>query len=157
MRHAIVEGAQGRVGRAFADRLERDGWKVWRLDREGADVSDIFVPAGEDLYLFDCAYQHGDPWGHVERVVQILRDREHYAGIFIPSSWHLGDGSPYGTAKLAIEQLAKLYRMTGARIVVDRIGYFPGEDVEPCPRDPFIDKLVTADDLYARVMAAMLA
>lgn len=155
MKTAIVEGAYGRVGSAFASRLRRDGWTVHALARD--NVEDwTRVRLEESPYIFDCSYQHGDPWGHVEHVVQLLRDHRHFSGIFIPSSEWIGTDGGYGQAKLVIEQLAVLYRAGGANVVTDRIGYFPGDGVEPDPRDPFYHRLITGDALYARVMEKLL-
>ena len=150
--HAIVLGAAGRVGSAFARRLSRDGYIVH------ADVPDPVSAraAIAPVYLFDCAYEHGDPAGHVERVVAHLARWRRYAAIFIPSSMWIGTDQSYGHAKLIVEELAAFYTGLGARVVTDRIGYFPGDGVEPNADDPMLHALVTGDGLYARVMARMV-
>lgn len=152
-RIAIVHGHEGRVGSAFASRLAADGFElvtgpaIARLEWPTIDVR---------AYLFDCAYQHEDPAGHVERAAQHLAEWRRLAGIFIPSSMHIGPGTPYGRAKLVIEQLVGFYRGEGANVVTDRIGYFPGDGVAGDPANPYYHELVTGDELYARVMRKLI-
>lgn len=149
---AIVLGANGRVGAAFARRLARDGVPVV------ADPADpvTVARATPGAYLFDCAYRHGDPEGHVARVAAHMAHWRDYAGIFVPSSDWIGLDHAYGRAKRVVEELAAFYRLLGANIVTDRIGYFPGDGVAADPTEPLIDRLVDGDTLYARVMAALL-
>lgn len=152
-RVAIVHGHEGRVGSAFASRLARDGFNVVTGDAIAAlewPMMDVRA------YLFDCAYQHEDPTGHVERAVGHLAHWRRLAGIFIPSSMHIGVDTAYGRAKLVIEQLIAFYRGEGANIVTDRIGYFPGDTVAGDANNPFYHMLVTGDALYARVMAQLV-
>jgi nucleoside-diphosphate-sugar epimerase len=150
---AIVTGSRGRLGRAFASRLSSDGFNVHGV--EVGETQDRASTPGEQLYLFDLAYQHGDPDGHVDRVVGHLENWRRYEAIFVPSSLWIGADSPYGRAKLAVEHLAARYRALGARVVTDRIGYFPGDGIAPDPNEPFYEHRVTGDALYARVMARM--
>lgn len=150
---AIVLGARGRVGGAFARRLLADGFLV---ADDPAHPGELARTLTRPL-LFDCAYSHGDAEAHVARVASHLADWRHYAAIFLPSSeWIDGDGD-YPRAKRALEALALFYRGVGACVVVDRIGYFPGDGVEADPGEPMIGRLVDGDALYARVMARMLA
>lgn len=151
-RVAIVHGHQGRVGSAFASRLARDGFEVIT----GEAISRIEWPMIDArAYLFDCAYQHEDPVGHVQRAAKHLEDWRRLGGIFIPSSMHIGTDTAYGRAKLVIEQLVAFYRGEGANVVTDRIGYFPGDGVAGDKNNPFYHELVTGDVLYARVMARL--
>lgn len=153
-RIAIVHGHEGRVGSAFAARLARDGLEVVTGDA----IARLEWPmVGARAYLFDCAYQHEDPAGHVQRAVQHLAEWRRLAGIFIPSSLHIGTDTAYGRAKLVIEQLVVFYRGEGANVVTDRVGYFPGDGVAGDPANPFYHELVTGDVLYARVMERLLA
>jgi len=153
-RIAIVHGHEGRVGSAFAARLARDGLEVVTGDA----IARLEWPmVGARAYLFDCAYQHEDPAGHVQRAVQHLAEWRRLAGIFIPSSLHIGTDTAYGRAKLVIEQLVVFYRGEGANVVTDRVGYFPGDGVAGDPANPFYHELVTGDVLYARVMAKLMA
>lgn len=150
---AIVMGSRGRLGAAFVARLLGDGFAV-----QGVDLGDPRHrdPApGERPYFFDCAYQHGDPVRHVERVTGHFENWRRYEAIFVPSSLWIGPDSAYGRAKLAIERLALHYTAQGARVVTDRIGYFPGDGVDPDPTEPMYAHRVTGDVLYARVMARM--
>ncbi len=149
---AIVLGAKGRVGSAFASRLLRDNFLVL------ADPADPIAIAhsATSAYLFDCAYSDGAPEAHIERITGHLRHWRDYAGIFLPSSaWIDGDHS-YGAAKRVVEALAGFYNSLGARVVTDRIGYFPGDGISADPTEPMIDQLVDGDTLYARVMTRML-
>lgn len=150
---AIVLGAGGRVGSAFATRLQRDGFLVLTDPADPVIIARAATPA----WLFDCAYRDGDPEGHVERVAGHLRHWGDYAGIFIPSSMWIGPDHLYGRAKLVVEELAGFYAALGANIVTDRIGYFPGDGVAPDLNEPLIGSLVDGDTLYARVMARLLA
>lgn len=151
---AIVTGAKGRLGRAFVSRLRRDGFEV-----EAVDVGETrraHAP-GYKPYLFDCAYHHDEPDQHVERVTGHLMEWQRYAAIFVPSSMWIDHDHAYGRAKRKVEQLAAHYTLQGARIVTDRIGYFPGDGVEPDPNEPMYAHRVTGDALYARVMQQMRA
>ena len=149
---AIVLGARGRVGDAFTRRLQGAGFLVL------TDPADPHVIARTvDAYLFDCAYQDGDPAGHVERVAFHLAHWRDYAGVFIPSSCWIDGDHAYGHAKRVVEALAAFYRTLGANVVTDRIGYFPGDGVQPDPTEPMIAQLVDGDTLYARVMERLLA
>ncbi|MFA6112942.1 MAG: hypothetical protein WC729_03100 [Sphingomonas sp.] len=150
---AIVTGCRGRLGRAFVSRLLREGFEVHGMDI--GETQDRTSAPGERLYFFDLAYEHGDPDGHVERVSGHLENWRCYEAIFVPSSLWIGADSPYGRAKLAIEQLAARYCALGARVVTDRIGYFPGDGIEPDPNEPFYQHRVTGDALYARIMERM--
>lgn len=150
---AIVLGAPGRVGTALASRLARDGVPV---------VADPCCPATvaratPGAYLFDCAYRDGDPEGHVARVAGHLAHWRDYAGIFVPSSDWIDTEHAYGRSKRVVEELAAFYRLLGANVVTDRIGYFPGDGVAADPSEPMIARLVDGDALYARIMAALLA
>lgn len=149
---AIVLGAGGRVGGAFATRLRRDGFLVL------TDPADPLVIArsASRAYLFDCAYRDGDPEGHVARVAGHFSHWRDYAGIFVPSSCWICAEHSYGRSKRVVEELASFYVMLGANVVTDRIGYFPGDGVPPDPNEPMIAHLVDGDTLYARVMARML-
>ena len=147
---AIVLGAGGRVGGAFASRLRRDGFLVL------TDPADPHVVAcSVRAYLFDCAYQDGEAEGHVQRVVRHLSHWRDYAGIFLPSSAWIGEDNAYGRCKRVVEELAGFYSALGANIVTDRIGYFPGDGVTPDPTEPLIAQLVDGDTLYTRVMAQL--
>lgn len=149
---AIVLGASGRVGSAFATRLRRDGFLVLTDPADPAMIARTASPT----YLFDCAYGDGEAESHVERVTGHLRHWRHYVGIFLPSSaWIDGDHS-YGRSKRVIEALAGFYNGIGAHVVTDRIGYFPGDGVTADPTEPMIDLLVDGEALYRRVMARML-
>ena len=151
---AIVTGSKGRLGRAFTVRLRRDGFQVETVDdgepRRGP-------AAGDKPYLFDCAYRHDEPDQHVERVTAHLAQWRRYAAIFVPSSMWIDHDHAYGRAKRQVEHLAAHYTLLGARVVTDRIGYFPGDGVEPDRNDPMYDHRVTGDALYARVMHRMRA
>ncbi|MFC3582134.1 NAD-dependent epimerase/dehydratase family protein [Sphingomonas hylomeconis] len=151
---AIVTGARGRLGRAFTMRLRRDGYDVEAIDigepRRG------HAP-GYKPYLFDCAYQHDEPDQHVARVTGHLQQWRRYSAIFVPSSMWIDHDHAYGRAKRQVEALAAQYSLQGARIVTDRIGYFPGDGVAPDHNDPMIAHHVTGDALYARVMQRMRA
>jgi nucleoside-diphosphate-sugar epimerase len=153
-KRAIVTGAKGRLGRAFTLRLKRDGFEV-----EAIDVGETHRghAPGYQPYLFDCAYHHDEPDQHVERVTGHLREWHRYAAIFVPSSMWIDHDHAYGRAKRKVEQLAAQYTLQGARIVTDRIGYFPGDGVEPDPSEPMYAHRVTGDALYARVMQRMRA
>lgn len=149
---AIVLGANGRVGRAFATRLRRDGFLVLTDPVDPAMIARTASPT----YLFDCAYGDGESESHVERVTGHLRHWRHYVGIFLPSSaWIDGDHS-YGRSKRVIEALAGFYNGLGAHVVTDRIGYFPGDGAAADPTEPMIDLLVDGETLYRRVMAQLL-
>lgn len=150
---AIVTGAGGRLGRAFAWRLEADGFVVERLDI-GSPPHRV-AALGERPYLFDFAYTHEEPWQHVERVATHLHAWRRYAAIFVPSSLWIGPNDEYGRAKLAVMALVARYRAAGACIVTDPIGYFPGDDMPADATEPLLAHLVTGDALYARVMAQM--
>ena len=89
---AIVTGAGGRLGRAFARRLEQDEFVVERLDI--GDPPPRMADDGERLYLFDFAYSHEEPLHHVERVAGHLRDWRRYVAIFVPSSLWIGPDQP---------------------------------------------------------------
>lgn len=148
---AIVLGARGRVGGAFARRLRRDGWAVVEDPADPATVARSASPA----WLFDCAYHDGDPAGHVERVAGHLAHWRDYAAIFVPSSDWIDEDHSYARGKRAVEALAAFYRGLGATVVTDRIGYFPGDDGVADANEPMIDRLVDGETLYARVMAAL--
>ena len=149
---AIVLGAGGRVGGAFATRLRRDGFLVL------PDPADPHVVARSvRAYLFDCAYRDGDAEGHVQRVAGHLAYWRDYAGVFLPSSAWIGEDDCYGRSKRVVEEMAGFYRTLGANVVTDRIGYFPGDGVAPDPTEPMIAQLVDGDTLYARVMGRFLA
>ena len=148
---AIVTGAKGRLGQAFAWRLSRDGYQVRTVDQGDTHPA----ACGGRPLLFDFAYQHDEPDRHVERVTRHFNNWRRYAAIFVPSSMWIGHDQPYGRAKLAIEQLAVHYTALGARIVTDRIGYFPGDDVVPDRTEPLYAHHVTGEALYARVMQRM--
>ena len=150
---AIVTGAQGRLGKAFAKRLEADGFAVERLDM--GDPPHRAAAPGDRLYLFDFAYTHEQPWHHVDRVAAHLADWRRYVAIFVPSSLWIGPDDDYGRAKMAVMELVARYRAEGAHVVTDPIGYFPGDGVAACAGEPLLAHLVTGDALYARVMAAM--
>jgi uncharacterized protein YbjT (DUF2867 family) len=145
---AVVLGAGGRVGGAFARRLAADGYPVL------ADPDLALV--GPGAMLFDCAYGHGEEEAHVVRVAAHLARWRHYLAIFVPSSLWAGQDSAYGRAKQEVERMAAACQAAGGRVVVDPIGYFPGDGVAPDPAEPMIGALVTGDALYARVMARML-
>lgn len=151
--HAIVLGAEGRVGGAFARRLAMHGYMVSRDPRR----PDMLARAMPGTLLLDCAYRHGEAEEHVWRVAAHLVSWRDYAGIFVPSSCWIDADSAYGRAKRRIEELAAVYRALGANVVTDRIGYFPGDGVEPDPSEPMIAQLVDGDALYARVMMALTA
>jgi nucleoside-diphosphate-sugar epimerase len=154
MRHvAIVTGSRGRLGRAFARRLVQGGFEIHEVDVGDAHHRDSSL--GERLYLFDFAYEHDEPLRHVERVAAHLENWRRYEAIFVPSSMWISPDHPYGRAKMAIEHLAALYSAEGARVFTDRIGYFPGDGIEPDPNEPFYKHRVTGDALYARVMDMM--
>jgi hypothetical protein len=148
---AIVLGADGRLGRAFVRRLHDDGYLVLLDPADPATIA----RATPRCYLFDCAYRDGDPEGHVARVAAHLRHWRDYAAIFVPSSAWIDGDHAYGQAKRVVEALAGFYAVLGARVVTDRIGYFPGDGVAPDPTEPLIDLLVDGDTLYERVMARM--
>ncbi|SFP35726.1 hypothetical protein [Sphingomonas rubra] len=149
--HAIVLGAEGRVGGAFARRLALHGYRVSRDPRR----PEALARAMPGTLLLDCAYRDGEAEEHVWRVEAHLASWRDYAGIFVPSSyWIEGDGG-YARAKRRVEQLAASYRALGANVVTDRIGYFPGDGVEPDANEPMIAHLVDGDTLYARVMAQL--
>ncbi len=148
---AIVLGAGGRVGSAFARRLHDDDFLVLTDPAEPATVARAAAPA----YLFDCAYADGDPSGHVERVGRHLAQWRDYAGIFVPSSAWIDTDSDYARAKRAVEALVAFYAALGAPVVTDRIGYFPGDGVAPDPTEPMIAQAIDGDTLYARVMARL--
>lgn len=150
---AIVTGSRGRLGRAFVSRLLGEGFEVQGVDL--GDAPERKPTPGARPYLFDCAYQHGDPERHVERVSGLLENWRRYEAIFVPSSLWIGPDHPYGRAKMAVEHLAAHYSALGARVVTDRIGYFPGDGIEPDPNEPFFEHRVTGDALYARVMERM--
>ena len=125
---AIVLGAGGRVGSAFSRRLQAAGFRV------STDPAEPHIVATRsNAYLFDCAYQDGDPAGHIMRVAAHLTHWRDYAGIFVPSSSWIGEDHAYGHAKRVVEALAAFYRTLGANVVTDRIGYFPGDGVPPDP------------------------
>lgn len=151
---AIVIGAKGRIGRALTLRLTADGYCTIPIDRADANTS-VDLP-NLPIYLFECSYDPGNIAAHLESALMAMKNWRKHAGIFVPSSYWIGTDTPYGRSKLVIEQAAKFYNGLGAKIVTDRIGYFPGDGVEPDPRDPFIDKLVSGDELYARIMEKML-
>lgn len=149
---AIVLGAGGRVGSAFASRLRQDGFLVL------TDPADPHVVARSvRAYLFDCAYRDGEAEGHVQRVAAHLSHWRDYAGIFLPSSGWIDQETAYGRSKRVVEELAAFYRTLGANVVTDRIGYFPGDGVAPDPTEPLIAELVDGDVLYARVMTRLRA
>lgn len=150
-RCAIVLGAGGRVGSAFARRLPRDGFVVLS---DPVDPDVVADPATS--YLFDCAYRDGDAEGHVQRVGAHLARWRDYAGIFIPSSGWIEEEHAYGRAKRVVEELAGFYRLLGANVVTDRIGYFPGDGAQADPNEPMIADLIDGDTLYARVMGKLL-
>jgi len=150
---AIVTGSRGRLGRAFASRLLGDGFAVHGI--EIGETHDHASTPHKGLYLFDCAYQHGDPDGHVERVSGHLENWRRYEAIFVPSSLWISPDSHYGRAKMTVERLASRYNAIGARVITDRVGYFPGDGVEPDPNEPLYEHRITGDALYARVMARM--
>jgi hypothetical protein len=149
---AIVLGGGGRVGGAFARRLREDGFLVLTDPADPVVIARSMRPC----YLFDCAYRDGDPEGHVERVGAHLRHWRDYAAIFVPSSSWIDGDHGYARAKRVVEALAAFYTTLGARIVTDRIGYFPGDGVVADPTEPLIGQLVDGDTLYRRVMARML-
>lgn len=151
--HAIVLGAEGRVGGAFARRLAIHGYKVSRDPRR----PDMLARAMRGTLLFDCAYRDGEAEEHVWRVAAHLAAWRDYAGIFVPSSGWIEADNPYGRAKRRIEELAVAFRALGANVVTDRIGYFPGDGIVADPNEPMIAQLVDGDALYARVMAALTA
>lgn len=155
MKYAIVHGAAGRVGKAFFDRLKRDGYATYGIVEEPVGPLLVDMPDRESVHIFVCAYRAGHDEELLVNVANMMSNWRTVDGIFVPSSMWIGTDSAYGRAKLVIEQMAKFYNGLGANIVTDRIGYFPGDGVEPNPADPFIDKLVTGDELYARVMKAM--
>lgn len=155
MKYAIVHGAGGRVGKAFAQRLERDGYETIGIVGEPIGPLEIDIPDCEAIYAFECAFTPGREEHHLVSAAKLMTNWREFDGIFVPSSMWIGTDDAYGRAKLVIEQMAKFYNGLGAKIVTDRIGYFPGDGVEPNRADPFIDHLVTGDDLYARVMKAM--
>lgn len=146
----MVLGAGGRVGAAFARRLARDGWRVLADPAEPDE-------AGPGALLFDCAYADGEPDAHVARVRGRLARWRRYAAVFVPSSLWAGQDTPYGRAKREVERLAADCVARGGRVVVDSIGYFPGDGAGPDPAEPMGAALVTGEALYARVMARMLA
>jgi NAD(P)-dependent dehydrogenase (short-subunit alcohol dehydrogenase family) len=149
---AIVLGAQGRVGGAFANRLLAAGFSVV------TDPDDPHIVAKRtQVYLFDCAYQDGDPAGHVQRIAAHLTHWREYAGIFVPSSCWITQDSDYGRAKRVVEELVNFYCGLGANVVTDRIGYFPGDGIPPDSSEPLIAELVDGDALFARVMARLAA
>lgn len=150
---AIVLGAGGRVGAAFARRLRYDGFLVVADPADPVTVARTAAPA----WLFDCAYTHGDAEGHVARVTAHMAHWRDYAGIFVPSSEWIGGDDPYGRSKRVVEALAGFYRSLGGTVVTDRIGYFPGDGVAPDSAEPMIARLVDGDALYARVMAGLMA
>ncbi|MEN2785823.1 hypothetical protein ACFOKI_10545 [Sphingomonas qilianensis] len=152
LKYAIVMGAKGRLGRAFVQRLRRDGFEV-----EAVDIGEPrrgHAP-GYKPYLFDCAYSHDEPDAHVARVTGHLQEWQRYAAIFVPSSMWIDHDHAYGRAKRQVEQLAAQYRLQGAHIVTDRIGYFPGDGIAADPANPMYEHRVTGDALYARVMQRM--
>jgi nucleoside-diphosphate-sugar epimerase len=151
---AIVTGAKGRLGSAFVRRLQRDEFHVDGVDIDDAHPAELLT---RRPYLFDCAYRHGEPDRHVERVEGHLRQWQRYAAIFVPSSLWITEDNGYGRAKMAVERLAAQYNALGARVVTDRIGYFPGDGVVPDPTEPMFAHRVTGEVLYARVIARMLA
>lgn len=151
---AIVTGAKGRLGRAFVTRLRREGFDVEALDM--GDPQRGHAP-GYTPYLFDCAYHHDEPEQHVARVTWHLQRWQHYTAIFVPSSMWIDHDHAYGRAKRQVEQLARHYGLQGARVVTDRIGYFPGDGIDPDPNEPMYAHHVTGDALYTRVMARMRA
>lgn len=157
-RHAVVGGAKGRIGSAFVPRLLRDGFVVHAIDPAPLKAGKIHFGVDDEVYIFDFAYTDGQPQQHVERVVHAFAQWKFWDGIVVPSSmWAtVHAAGSYGRAKYAIEQLAVFYRSLGANIVTDQIGYFPGEGVAPNLDDWFVTSLVSADDLYARIMKALL-
>ena len=111
---------------------------------------------GQRVYLFDLAYTHGEPDAHVARVSAHLADWQSYDAIFVPSSMWIVADDAYGRAKQTVERLAAFYIAQGACVVTDRIGYFPGDGIDPDPTEPLFAHYVTGDALYARVMDRML-
>lgn len=148
---AIVLGAHGRVGGAIVRRLRAAGRLVLE-DPDDVVLADVLM--GRPM-LFDCAYRHGDPAGHVQRVAGHLARFRDYSAIFVPSSLWAGTDSDYGLAKRAVLALADFYRAIGAPVVTDPIGYFPGDDVSPDPAEPHFGQAIDGDALFARIMTAM--
>lgn len=150
---AVVLGAEGRVGGAFARRLHREGYLVLKDPVDPV----VIARAAPRVFLFDCAYRDGDPEGHVQRVAEHLGHWREFAGIFVPSSAWIMQDHAYGRAKRVVEELAAFYRVLGANVVTDRIGYFPGDGIAADPAEPMIDQLIDGDTLYMRVMGRLLA
>lgn len=150
----IVTGSQGRIGSAFTLRLRRAGYEVHAFDHGGR--VELETKANEPVMVFHCAYSAHHIEDHVNYAMTLMSGWDEFKAIFVPSSMHIGTDTHYGRAKMMIENAARFYNGLGARIVTDRIGYFPGDGVEPDPKDPFLSHLVDGDELYARIMEQML-
>ena len=156
----VVYGSKGRVGSAICKRLIRDGYDVMEVDVDTEE--EVQIPlreTGEKVIIFHCAWVPGEEKEHVAMTTELLYNwYDQVEAIFVPSSWHIGTDTDYARAKMVVENLLRFFAQlpNAARIITDRIGYFPGDDAELDTGDPFIDKFVGGEDLYQRIMRPML-
>ncbi len=162
MIQCFIFGSAGRIGSMLVEKLGQypEFYTVTPVESGvDADIPAIPMVRTENrVFLFDCAWEDAHEADNLAIVHDLLHNWHNCVeAIFIPSSMHVGGDHQYGRMKLIVEQLANFYgrEPEAARIVVDRIGYFPGTHGVLDLGDPFIDKLVSPQELFERIMSRM--
>ena len=101
---ALIWGAAGDIGRAFADKLKADGWQIIAVSRRGDDLGGV-----ADLAL---AADVADPFA-VQRAVLAAGQEAGEAGLFVYAA---GDIAAEPAARMAPETFRRILdaNLTGA-------------------------------------------
>ncbi|HEY3962039.1 MAG TPA: SDR family oxidoreductase [Gaiellaceae bacterium] len=148
MRHALVAGGTGRVGRAIADRLEAGGWSVLAAGRADGDLR---TAAGAHALVAQALSQ----LGALELVVHAAADpfvRQHFADV---SEQNFNDAfgvTTTGTFFLAQAAAPSLQKSGGAYVVIEDVAAY-----EPWPGFAAHSAAKAAQAMLVRTLAVALA
>lgn len=133
--NVYIINIEGNVGRACADAMRKEGWRVTAL----SDEEDL--PPTSDAIVIDA----GDPgeqgynpdsWQNysyaVARALRVMRQAENHgyaAALFCSTPWTMFRGNAYSDSKRLIEHMAEIQNRHGkCRAIIDYVGMQTWDD-----------------------------